>query len=449
MEQTDPSGVSAPRGCVAGTLTLSEKSTSNGLLADLCADLCAAERLAIVTIDISRRRPDDAAGQAIHARCGHLAKRCDAVGLDHDLTERTIASIVSAEVDIAWTMLKLLVHLLDGSTPLVIRQQSADQKTQTLPAEFLTAIGALFDIDIMEFDHADAVLATSFARQEPRRLLRTEDRELFEVLTSSDEELDTLWSRWLERATVDDHPGFARVAPILHERLVRIGFHNGESGRLAGLRRRAWFMSSLLKVEVVGVVHALRSEGIDPILTGDLVHALDAEEHGGVRVIRVPSLLVRADEAQGAAAAVGPLLQPHGPASRVTALSVMLESGMGLTTSRDNPLVLHWRWLPDRSADRVPITEELLRTVRFDGIEMQALGPSACLVSLIANAGDLRRGHALTTLMQLTELIDRHDQELDWNWQQWAVDRLELADHAEALITSLPERTRSLIPAVR
>jgi hypothetical protein len=51
--------------------------------------------------------------------------------------------------------------------------------------------------------------------------------------------------------------------------------------------------------------------------------------------------------------------------------------------------------------------------------------------------------------MQLTELIDRHHHELDWNWQRWAVDRLELADHAEALITSLPERTRSLIPAVR
>jgi len=445
MELNDSSGVSAPRGCVAGTLTLSGKSHSKDLLAELCAD----ERLAIVTIDIARRRPTDAGRRAIHARCDPVAKRCEAVGLDPELTERTIASIISAEVDIAWTMLRLLIHLLDGSTPLVIRRQRADQKKETLPAEFVTAIGALFDIDIMEFDSADAVLATSFARQAPHRLLRPEDRELFEVLTSADEELGPRWSRWLERATVDDQEGFPTVAPILQERLKRIGFHNGESGRLAGLRRRAWYANSLLKVDVVGAVHALRAEGIDPVLTGDLVHALDAEEHDGVRVIRVPSLLVTAGEAQPAAAAVAPILQPRGPVSRFNARSVMLESRMRLTTSTGNQLGLDWRWLPDRSADRVPITEELLRTVRFDGIEMQALGPSACLVSLIANAGDLRRGHALTTLMQLTELIDRHHHELDWNWQRWAVDRLELADHAEALITSLPERTRSLIPAVR
>lgn len=445
MELNDSSGGSAPRGCVAGTLTLSGKSFSKDLLAELCAD----ERLAIVTIDIARRRPTDAARQAIRTRCDPVAKRCEAVGLDPELTERTIASIISADVDIAWTMLRLLIHLLDGSTPLVIRRQRADQKKETLPAEFVTAIGALFDIDITEFDRADAVLATSFARQAPRRLLRPEDRELFEVLTSSDEELGPRWSRWLEWATVDDQEGFPTVAPILQERLERIGFHNEESGRLAGLRRRAWYANSLLKVDVVGAVHALRAEGIDPVLTGDLVHALDAEEHDGVRVIRVPSLLVTAGEAQAAAAAVAPLLQPRGPVSRFNARSVMLESRMRLTTPTGNPLGLDWRWLPDRSAERVPITEELLRTVRFDGIEMQALGPSACLVSLIANAGDLRRGHALTTLMQLTELIDRHHHELDWNWQRWAVDRLELADHAEALITSLPERTRSLIPAVR
>src|SRR5262249_32615572 len=134
------------------------------------------------------------------------------------------------------------------------------------------------------------------------------DRTLLAALLDNGEAAVRAWQAWRASANIDEYIGFVDVAPMLSEQLVRLGVDDDETGRINGIRRRAWYANQLQMRQAESAVRVLDREGFDPILLGDLAAALQASEIGSVRPVRTVDLCVPQDlaaEAAGALARVG------------------------------------------------------------------------------------------------------------------------------------------------
>jgi hypothetical protein len=431
--------------CGAAILELPRGSNPTAVLAELCAD----QRFDLARIVIDRPHTNRVDPASIRTRCDDLLAHLNAIGLANRHTAEVIDSILAAEPDTARTLLHVLTVLVGGSSPLIIRVRSTGQPDFVIPPGFLNPIHTLFGVRVETLDDPTSAGAIDIMRSPPHRYADDAGLRLLEVLACPDEDLGESWSRWLRTETLDELVGFTLVAPILEEQLLRTGIQNEETGRLSGIRRRAWYTNSLKIADVSAVITALRSSDVAVVITGGLVDAIDAATRGSVRAIEGPSLLIDLVDALRAIDvlhSINPELSPDTLRTKLRPPLALAKTSLLLPVRGGRSLHLHWRWLPDRAANRVPLIAEDIKIIDLDGSPVQALTPTPRLIELVAGSVRPAPRPAFTTRVRTMELIDRHRREIDWARVQWACERIDLSAHFRELITSLPDRSRALVP---
>jgi len=429
----------------ATVLELPHSANPRTVLAELCAD----QRFDLARIVIDRPRASRVDSASIRTRCEDLLARFNAMGLANRHTAEAIDSILASAPDTARTLLHLLTVLVGGSSPLVIRVRSAGQSDFVIPPGFLDSIRMLFGVRIETLADPMGAGATDIMRSAPHRYADEAGVQLLEVLACPDEDLGESWTRWLLTETLDELVGFSLVAPILEERLLRRGIQNEETGRISGIRRRVWYTNSLKIADVSAVITALRSIDVAVVITGGLVDAIDAATRGSVRAIEGPSLLIDLDDAMRAIdvlRSINPALAPDTLRTKLSPPVALAKTSLQLPARGGRSLRLQWSWLPDRAANRVPLTAEDIKIIDLNGSPVQALAPTPRLIELVAGSVGPAPRSAFTARVRTMELIDHHRQEIDWTRVQWACERIELSGHLRELITSLPDRSRALVP---
>ena len=407
------------------------------------------DRLALVALVLERPMTAPDGRTRLLRQLDRLIGQCRHLGFDPAVSDRLDRSIREADPEITQSLTKLLRQLLGGSPVLVIRRRGPDTAPLKLPDEFTNAIGELFGITIELLESIDEVFSAPFERQPPRGLFLNTDRELFEVLTCPDVQLAQRWSEWLVTASVDDQRGIQSVAPLLQERLHRLGVVNTETGRLTGLRRQAWFSNTLMKADSAEIHRRLGEVDINPVFRGNIISALEAEQDGRVRKIGTASIIVGIEEAQRALDHLTRVHEPTSPQIQLGPITQSQQSKILLRMATDRSLAVQWRWLPERGANLVPLTAGEIDTVELEGTAVRALSPAARLVDLCVTSAALRPGNTLAVYMQATELIDRHHARIDWEWVQSAFERLDLVPHAGVMLAQLPERVRAPVPILQ
>lgn len=445
MPLTEPGVTTEQVPCSAAVLAIPLGSNPDTVIAELCAD----QRFDLTSLVIDRPRQAQINPTSIRTRCDTMLGHCRNSGLDDRYTAGLFDSILSTEPDTARTLLQILGKILRGSSTLIIRVPSAAQPDFDIPGAFNDAVRALFGVRVETFADSPGIRATDILRA-PRQSYADEGGlQVLEVLTCPDEDLAEAWTRWLQPDRIDDLRGFSLVAPILHERLLRIEFQHEETGRLAGIRRRAWYVNSLKLAGVTAVITTLRSIDVDVMFTGDLIDSIDADARGSVRAIEGTSLLIDPEDVHRAIEVLG-TEHPELPADilrkQFIGARALTETKLELPFGEGRSIDLHWRWLPDRAANRVPLISEDVGTIEFEGSPVRALTPTARLIELITHSVRPAPRPAFITRVRTMELLDHHHEMIDWTRVQWACERLELSEHLGELIGSLPERTRSLAP---
>lgn len=444
MLKADSSMAARPRRC-AVVLDL-----PNGVSpADTIEALCSDDRLALVTVLLDRTVAARNSRDAVLLRLDRNIEQCRSLGLDPSICDQLDRSIREADTVITRSLILILRHLLAGSPFLLIRRRSIDTAPFVLPESFSAAIGELFGVTVEVLSSVEEVWTSPFRRQGPAGLFVAADQQLFEVLTSPDAELEQRWNDWLQRESFDDQRGILMVAPLLQERLHNLGVVNAETGRLTGLRRKAWLSRSLMKADAVEIIRCLGKVGIDPVFTGDIISALDAESDSGVRRIGIVSCLVETDEVLKALEQLTSRYEPRAGWVRGGPIPLLNQSRLGLRLDAERRLDVQWRWLPERGANLVPLTASGIDIVDLDGTPVRTLSPTTQLIELCARSGAFRPGYALGVFMQAFELIDRHHERIDWVWAQSALERLDLIDHARVMLAQMPSRVRDLVPNFR
>jgi len=432
----------APESWCAAVLELPTDASADQTLGTLTGD----QRLALVSLAIHRQRAPSGNRSTLLAHSDKLLDRCERLGFDHSTCERLRRSIQDADPNDARLLVRILRNLLRGSPFLLLTRRSLTAPPLRLPADFIAVTKEMFGVTVEVLTNIDDVFSRPVRRPPPRGLMNSTDRELFNLLTCPDGELEQRWSQWLETADIDDRQGFVAVGPLLHERLHRIGVENGETNRLAGIRRLAWSSNALKKVDSIEIIRRLRAVGIDPVFTGGILAALEAEQDNSVRPIRLLAILVDVNEAPTALKELeslyGSIPDWVGPPSLAWATRSNLRVGRDLNHSLD----IRWRWLPERGASLVPLDDVGTTSFDLDGTMVRGLSPSARLVELCSRSVAIKPGSTLDVFVQAYELIVRHHAEISWEWVQSALERLELVPHAQLLLDTLPDRIRTLVP---
>lgn len=445
MLRSDPAPGPSRRHRSAAVLGLPQGASAAQVIELLCGD----DRLALVALVL------EPPGIARNGREGflhhldRLIERCRRLGFDPSAIDQLDHSIREADGQVARSLTRILRHLLEGSPVLLIRRPGTDTAPSILPDGFTAAIGEMLGVTVELLHSIEEVFTAPFERPPPVGILRDSDQALLEVLTAPDDQLEASWNSWLDSASLDDQHGIEAVASVLQERLHGIGVADHETGRLTGLRRRAWFANTLMKNDLAATIRLLDEIDIDPVLTGDILDALESEQSDGVRRIRTAGIIVGVDEAQRALDQLTARYEPVSPWVPAGPMSWSLQSRLRLQLDVVRMLNLDWRWLPERSAERVPLTSDGIDRLEMDGTPVRGLSPSYRLVELCSSSANRIPGSALATFMHATELIDRHHLRIDWEWVWSAVDRLDLVDHARVMLAQMPERVRELAPILQ
>ena len=444
MLRSDPSMAARTQRC-AVVLDL-----PNGVSpADTIERLCSDDRLALVTVLLDRIATARNSRDAVLLQLDRNIERCRSLGLDPAICDQLDRSIRESDAGITRSLIVILRRLLAGSPFLLIRRRSIHTAPLDLPELFSATIADLFGVTVEVLSTVDEVWASPFRRQDPPGLLLAADKQLFEVLTSPDADLEQRWNDWLQWANLDDQHGILMVAPLLQERLHHLGVVNAETGRLTGLRRKAWFSKSLMKADSVEIIRCLGEVGIDPVFTGDIISALDAEREGRVRRIGTVSCLVDTGVAPKALDQLTSRYEPRAGWVRGGPIPLLEKSKLGLHLDAERGLQVHWRWLPDRGATLVPLTESGIDSVDLDGTPVRALSPTTRLIDLCARSVESWPGYTLSVFMQAFELIDLHHERIDWVWVRSALERLDLTAYARVMLGEMPERVRDLVPTLQ
>ena len=403
-------------------------------------------RLATVTLWVIRPNAEpvapSAADERLHLMVERLARR-DLTAADIDALRTTMTT---APPETARAMGALVAQALAG-TPFVLAL--VGEVSANLPTAFIDRVAGLLGITIHRERSLDRLLADPFVRPACRPLTCPADRLLMEVLLGRLDAVAGAWTAWLATTTdaVDDQPGFASIAPIVQERLALAGVVDAETDRLRGIRRRAWYLDSLLIADAADAIGRLRSVDIEPIVAGDLITAVRAEHRECVRTASRVALLVEPHQTRTALEVLAPMCDDPVVRRPITAIELDRRGRVLLPLATGRQLLLECRWLPQHCSTLVTLPEpDATDTLELDGITVRTLSPTARLLELWATAHMADPAHVLATVVATGELLEHHPDRIDWPRVREACALLQLDQVAQAQIESLPPRLRELVP---
>jgi hypothetical protein len=381
-------------------------------------------------------RPHSDAGQR-EPLAGQLARmraRCRASSVRPDDVTRLDTLVAEARPATALAMIEL-VDLCVADTGFLLAIVDDTDRTR-IPLAFTEAVQQVFDRRVVVDGSPDLVATVRLARPAAARLERSLDRDLLAATVDHGDAAREAWRAWRARASIDDAVGFNAVAPMLSENLSRLGVVDAETGRIGGLRRRAWYLNQLLAGLAATAVEALRRAGCEPVLLDDLPIATLAAGTGAVRPARAIDVCVRPDEAVRAAdVLVGLGWEPgrHGP---ITERQLVERTWLRFRMEPRRTLFLHWRPLP-QGCSRL-VADEVGGRVALNGTDVATQAPTAQLLRLWARTGDPHPGHQLRTISDTADLVERCTGEIDWDRLWSSCDRLELVEYGEMYLRALP-----------
>jgi hypothetical protein len=336
--------------------------------------------------------------------------------------------------------LRTLVDLCVADTGFVLVVVDGGRDDAAAPATtaVVDAAAAAFARPLTTAGSVRAAARVRLARPEPARLERQLDRDLLTAILAEGDDAVAAWRNWRSRHSIDDFDGVARVAPMLFENLSRLEVADEWMPRIRGFHRRAWYSTQLVTRDATGAVTALRAIGCAPVVVGETVLAVDAAESGSVRSVRALDLFVPRRDATRAAdalAELGWIADGLG----LTDLRLARHTGLGFRTVTGRRLHLHWERLPRRCSELLgPTTDDVVRRVGPDAVEVTTESPTAQLLGLWARPGDPDPGHALSTVCATADVVARHADAIDWP-RLWAdCDRLELRAYAQCYLRANP-----------
>lgn len=388
--------------------------------------------------------PGDRAVSAtdVERRWNDIRERCVHAGLDHTAIDRLGRVVASADPALARSMCQAVHVGLSASPFLVV---TTGDHRRRLPDRFLTELSALAEVTITRVGSIEGLGRLELRRPAPRPLSDS-DRDLLDVLLGPADAIAPAWERWSRATSIDDHPDFLSVSGLALERLADVDEARDELGRLAGMRRRNWYVGSLLRSETADAIGRLREVGVEPSLAGPLVDAIEADDEGRVRSARSTAILVTPHELDATVHALQPMLDDEKAARTIPPSAIGRGSSVDLAIASGRTLRLQWRWLPDRCAMLVPAPPDEGDVVRIDEVEVAVAPPTARLLELWLDSTGRDRHRPLTTVVRTAELLERHGARIDWSWIEWACTQLELVPHALAHIAALPASMREQIP---
>ena len=366
-------------------------------------------------------------------------RRCRTGDLD-----RLRASFIASSTETARSMIAVLGLALAGTPFVMARIGTAGA---ALPDGHLERLEGILGLGISTGTDLDRLTSHSFVRPAHRPLDTTADQLLMQVLLGPADEVAGNWSAWQSIANVDEQPGFDVIAPIIEERLGAAGVVDAESGRLHGLRRRAWYMGGMLRTDAAEAIGLLRSAGIDPTLTGDLPAAVGAAIDGAVRTVRDVSLLIDSREVAGALDALAPMVHLADGDRQVAINTIARDGWIHLPTGPSRRLVLRSRWLSQNCASLLPLpTADRPDPITIEAEIVDTLSPSARLIELWCGDRLSDPGRWLAVATTTGEHLRRHHRSIDWALVLEACRRLDLIGVAAAQLDSLPPSIRASVP---
>jgi hypothetical protein len=399
----------------------------------LRAAVAARDDLAVHTFRVLRPHSDAAQREPLAGQLARMRERCRASSVRPDDVTRLDTLVAEARPATALAMLQL-VDLCVADTGFLLAIVD-DTDRARIPPAFTGAVQRVFDREIVD-GSPDLVATVRLARPAPARLERSLDQDLLAATVGRGDHARRSWQAWRARASVDDAVGFGAVAPMLSENLHRLRVADAETGRVDGIRRRAWYLNQLLTGLAATAVDALRREGCEPVLLGELPAAVRAAGAGAVRPAHAIDLCVRPDDAVRAADVLVGLGWEPGRPGPITERQLAERTWLRFRMEPRRTLFLHWRAMP-QGCSRL-VADDARGCVALNGAEVATQSPTAQLLRLWARTGDPRPGHQLRTICDTADIVERCAGEIDWDrlWSDCA--RLELIEYGEMYLRALP-----------
>jgi Uncharacterised nucleotidyltransferase len=187
------------------------------------------------------------------------------------------------------------------------------------------------------------------------------------------------WRRLRPRLDLDRlELGSFPLLPLVHRQLERLGIEDSYLPRLAGIRRRTWYLNRLELEQVAPALRALEEHGVEPVVVGGW--ELVANYHGdmGLRPVDGLDVLVRpgqADAARRALAEAG-----YDRPRRAAGGLALLAGAHGRTCTVHRRLAREFS-VPERGVEPEDLREETIE-ISLGEARARALGPTDELVRL-------------------------------------------------------------------
>lgn len=401
----------------------------------LARDLRRRERFDLVEIDRHSVR-DGATGSAPSAT--HWDQVCEYVGIawGEPVARRLRAMVPGTDPEVSRFLLRLTtLHLGGGPFVLVV----VDPARRRIGAERVTELGALFGAEFREVRVRDLGRRQVVrpARPDPRASLPP---DLVDIVLGPDDRAVGAVRRWLTKPAVQGLRGFSVVAPAVAERIHGLGIPSDVGPLIEGLRRRAWYRNALVRIDAERAIGALRADGIEPTVLGDLAASLEADRGGRVRPVGELVLLVHREVRSRAEVVVADALADRGAAGATWRSGRHGRRWLPLGASRS--VGVTDRWLRANGDRRVPLTPDLVAPVSVGDVVVAAPRSTARVLDLWIRAHDLGRHDRMAVTLGVMELMTRQRSEIDVVWLDRACADLDLTSPTTTEPAGAPARRR-------
>jgi hypothetical protein len=222
------------------------------------------------------------------------------------------------------------------------------------------------------------------------------------------------WERWAGAVDIDElDSGSIRLLPQLYRNLEREGVSGRDTGRLKGTYRRTWYLNQLRLRDTARAVRALQRRGIEPLLLKGIALVLLYYRDPGLRPMDDVDVLVPADRAEAATAAL--VEQGWRPRARVTAQHVESHHAMTFTNPDGHCLDLHWHLLPDNCGPGADAALwERARAVALHGTAARAPDATDQLFHVCAHGVKWEPIPPLRWIVDAATILAHAAAEVDW-----------------------------------
>jgi hypothetical protein len=218
------------------------------------------------------------------------------------------------------------------------------------------------------------------------------------------------WRRLRPRLDLDRlEVGSFPLLPLVHRQLDRLGIDDPYLPRLAGIRRRTWYLNHLELEELAPALRALEERGVEPVVVGGW--ELAAHYHGdtGLRRVEGRDALVRPDRAGAARTA---LAEAGYDAPRAASGGrAIFAAASGRTCTVHRRLAREFS-VPDRGVELEDLWEETFE-ISVGGTRARALGPAD---ELVRTCLDGARADVLPSVLWVADALAvvRAEPAVDW-----------------------------------